>query len=209
MSQKQQVVDFYESIIANFENTTQSHQAHFEKMTEKDRLASQLQIDKQELEMKLRRKEEEMKYLRGSIEKQAEIEYDRRQKLRDEKIKTYFDTQVMKYLIRHNSESVEMGAAGQRSTVDQDMIELTRQFCNLQIELDHEKQKIAQISAANDGNVKIIEEQRQMIAQLTDDLRKSDQLRHGEALKNHRDANSQLLAESEMLKQTREDNATL
>lgn len=72
-----------------------------------------------------------MRHLRASIEKQAEIEYDKRQKLRDERIKTYFDTQVMKFLIQHNSQSVEMNATGQRSTADQDMIELTRQFCNL------------------------------------------------------------------------------
>ena len=48
-----------------------------------------------------------------------------------------------------------------------------------------------------------------MLGQLTEDITKSDQLRHGEALKNHRDGGSKLLAESEMLKQMRDDNAAL
>lgn len=48
-----------------------------------------------------------------------------------------------------------------------------------------------------------------MIEKLTGDIRKSDQLRHGEALKYHRDGGIKLLAESEMLKQMRDDNAAL
>lgn len=104
-------------------------------MAEQDKLMNQLHLDKKRMEMTTLSKEDEMKYFRNSIMKQAEMDYDQRQKLRDEKIKTYFDTQVMKYLIQHNSQSME--TSGLRSTVDQDTIELTRQFCSLQIELDH------------------------------------------------------------------------
>ena len=104
-------------------------------MAEQDKLMNQLHLDKKRMEMTTLSKEDEMKYFRNSIMKQAEMDYDQRQKLRGEKIKTYFDTQVMKYLIQHNSQSME--ASGLRSTVDQDTIELTRQFCSLQIELDH------------------------------------------------------------------------
>ena len=99
-----------------------------------------------------------MRYLRASFEKQAEISYDRRQKLRDERIKTYLDSQVMQYLIHHNSAQVSEPNGERSAAVDQDMVELTRQFCNLQIELDHEKQKSSQISAENEGNVRIIDE---------------------------------------------------
>ena len=95
-------------------------------MAEQQRLASQLQIDKQELEMNLARKEDEMRYLRASFEKQAEISYDRRQKLRDERIKTYLDSQVMQYLIHHNSAQVSEPNGERSAAVDQDMVELTR-----------------------------------------------------------------------------------
>lgn len=131
---------------------------HLEGVAEQQKLASQLQIDKQELEMNLARKEDEMRYLRASFEKQAEISYDRRQKLRDERIKTYLDSQVMKYLIHHNSAQVGEPSGERSASVDQDMVELTRQFCNLQIELDHEKQKSSQVSAENEGNIRIIDE---------------------------------------------------
>ena len=47
----------------------------------------------------------------------------------------------MQYLIHHNSAQVSEPSGERSAAVDQDMVELTRQFCNLQIELDHEKQK--------------------------------------------------------------------
>ena len=108
--------------------------------------------------MMLARKEDEMRYLKAGLEKQAEISYDKRQKLRDERIKTYFDSQVMKYLISHNSKHVSDLSGERNPSVDQDMVELTRQFCNLQIELDHAKQRNEQIHSENDGNIKIVEE---------------------------------------------------
>ena len=77
-------------------------------------------------------KEKDLKYLKESLAKQAEIDYDSRQQLRDDKIKSYFDEQVMKYLINHKSRSMEGNAQKEHtSTVDEDTIELTRQFCNL------------------------------------------------------------------------------
>lgn len=66
-----------------------------------------------------------MKFLRDSVQQQAELDYDRRQNLRDEKIKTYLDTQVMKYLIHHNNQSIN-NSAGASLSVDKDTIELTR-----------------------------------------------------------------------------------
>jgi len=128
-------VDFYEKALSRYEASLERHQGQAQKMAEQDKLMNQLRLDKKRMEMTTLSKEDEMKYFRNSIMKQAEMDYDQRQKLRDEKIKTYFDTQVMKYLIQHNSQSME--ASGLRSTVDQDTIELTRQFCSLQIELDH------------------------------------------------------------------------
>jgi len=128
-------VDFYEKALSRYEASLERHQGQAQKMAEQDKLMNQLHLDKKRMEMTTLSKEDEMKYFRNSIMKQAEMDYDQRQKLRDEKIKTYFDTQVMKYLIQHNSQSME--ASGLRSTVDQDTIELTRQFCSLQIELDH------------------------------------------------------------------------
>ena len=77
-------------------------------------------------------KENDLNYFKESLVKQAEIDHDSRQKLRDDKIKSYFDEQVMKYLINQKSQS--MGAhveREQQSSVDEDTIELTRQFCNL------------------------------------------------------------------------------
>ena len=77
-------------------------------------------------------KENDLRYFQESLAKQAEIDHDSRQKLRDDKIKSYFDEQVMKYLVNQKSQSMEANAEReQRSTVDEDTIELTRQFCNL------------------------------------------------------------------------------
>ena len=47
-------------------------------------------------------KDVEINNLKKSFQKRAEIEYDERQNLRDEKIKSYVDSQVMKYLIQNN-----------------------------------------------------------------------------------------------------------
>jgi hypothetical protein len=76
--------------------------------------------------------------------KQAEIDYDSRQKLRDEKIKAYFDSQVMKYLINHNNQNLSSLAPSNSSQVESDTIELTRQFCELQLQLDGQNQRIEQ-----------------------------------------------------------------
>jgi len=77
-------------------------------------------------------KENDLNYFKESLAKQAEIDHDSRQKLRDDKIKSYFDEQVMKYLINQKSQSMEANVEReQQSTVDEDTIELTRQFCNL------------------------------------------------------------------------------
>ena len=92
----------------------------------------------------MRLRDEEIKFYKDSIIKKAEIEYDQRQKLRDEKIKNYFDSQVMKYLISSSS------------TLENDTIELTRQFCNLQLQIDQQSQEIQSLTIQNQSHEKQI-----------------------------------------------------
>ena len=47
-----------------------------------------------------------MKYFRGSLLKQAESTYDQRQKLRDEKLKSYVDSEVMKAFFRLRAQEI-------------------------------------------------------------------------------------------------------
>ena len=60
-------------------------------------------IEQEQLRRSMKHKEDELEFYKDSLVKQAEIDYDSRQKLRDEKIKAYFDSQVMKYLIKNSN----------------------------------------------------------------------------------------------------------